>query len=75
MTAYLMMPDQNMVFQVLRPPAISRELHLIKRRGRTLSPAAAVLLEQFVPRLASLQKVPSVDVLLDAGGIQAFIAG
>jgi DNA-binding transcriptional LysR family regulator len=74
MTAYLMMPHRDMVFQVLQSPAISRELHLIKRRGRTLSPAAAALLEQFVPRLASLQKVPSVDVLLDAGGIQTFVA-
>ncbi len=47
-------------FQPLEEPAIFRDIHIISRRGRTLSPAANALLEQLLRYLAQAPLPPHV---------------
>lgn len=75
MTAKSMMAGQALAFRPLGAPEIRRELHIIKRRGRSLSPAAVALLEQFPPGVEALRSIEGVEVMLDDAGLQAFIEG
>ena len=75
MTAKSMMAGQALAFRPLGAPEIRRELHIIKRRGRSLSPAAVALLEQFPPGVEALRIIEGVEVMLDDAGLQAFIEG
>jgi DNA-binding transcriptional LysR family regulator len=65
--------EQGMVFRPLEGPVLLRELHLIKRKNRGLSPAASALVEQFAPIIASLETIEGIDVLLDCEATRRFV--
>lgn len=67
-----MMTD-SLVFRVLQRPSIMRELFVIRRRGRSLTPAAAELIKLMLEELAKLRqgadlKVAAASELMPAIG-------
>ncbi|MCM5571764.1 LysR family transcriptional regulator [Burkholderiaceae bacterium FT117] len=65
--------DQGLVFQPLDEPALFRELHIIKRRNRGLSPAAAALVERFAPIMASIPRIDGAEIMLDEASSKRFV--
>jgi DNA-binding transcriptional LysR family regulator len=72
MTAQPML-EQGMIFRPLDGPVLHRKLHIIKRKNRSLSPAASALVEQFAPIIASLKMIDGIEVLLDGKATTQFI--
>ncbi|MBN9425144.1 MAG: LysR family transcriptional regulator [Burkholderiales bacterium] len=72
MTAATMQSDYDLDFRLLQP-ALFRELHMIKRRGRLLSPAASALVREFIPGLAALNALKGVEIPATPEEVQRFI--
>jgi DNA-binding transcriptional LysR family regulator len=72
MTAQPML-EQGLKFSLLDSPVLHRELHIIKRKGHGLSPAAAALVEQFAPILSNLTTIEGIEVLLDVDAARDFM--
>jgi LysR family carnitine catabolism transcriptional activator len=65
--------EQGLTFRPLAGPVLQRELHIIKRKNRGLSPAATTLVEQFAPIIARLKTIEGIEVLLDDRSTGQFV--
>lgn len=54
-------PRKNLVFRPLRSPALEREVTLITRKGRALSPAATGMLDMLIENFAHINLPPGVS--------------
>lgn len=67
--------DEGLDFVPLEGPMLYRELHLIKRKNRSLSPAATALVEAFAPIMSGLKLIGGIEVALDVEATRRFVSG
>ena len=54
--------SKNLVFRPLGRPAVRRDLFIVKRRGRSLTPAALELIRSMMVVLGEIGRDPHIDV-------------
>ena len=67
--------DGGLVFRPLFRPTIRRELHILKRKGRGLTPAAAQMARIILDELHKLELGQGTEVVASAETIRQFEAG
>lgn len=60
-------------FKPLIQPTLRRQLFVVKKKGRTLSPAATALVESMTDSLARIERDENIKVLFTAAEMQRFL--
>lgn len=62
-------------FALLTRPAIRRKLYVVKKKGRSLSPAALSMFQAMVDALENMDSDPAIDIALTQDEVRAFCRG
>lgn len=64
---------EGLRFKPLMLPKLRRQLYIVKKKGRTLSPAATALVEAMAASLARIERDANIEVLFTDAEMQKFL--